>query len=163
MTFYRAAHTTLWLTIQSNESLGVLDSDYIEDYHGADGQLTLHHVATTTDYPVLMAPQPDQTPLIPNDVFRGPVTLATLPDGDYELRGRVRDVTGNYTILSAFASPQGGEDVQAIVLTILPGNGYQLLFSEGATLTTAVVAAEPFNVPVFAPGSAGGDLIRDEI
>ena len=44
-----------------------------------------------------------------------------MPDGDYEIRGRVRDVVGNYTILSAFQNPGGGEGVQALAVTIASG------------------------------------------
>ena len=39
-TIYRGGMTTLWLTLQSNEALGVLDTDYMEDYFGAEGQVS---------------------------------------------------------------------------------------------------------------------------
>lgn len=120
-TIYRGGMTTLWLTLQSNEALGVLDTDYIEDYFGADGQVSLYHIASNTHYPVVMVAQPDQTPGVDNDVFKGSYLFSLLPDGAYEIRGRVRDVVGNYTILSAFQTPGGGEGVQALALTIDAG------------------------------------------
>ncbi len=120
-TIYRAGMTTLWLTLQSNEALGILDSAYIEDYFGNDGQVSLYHNATDTHYSVLMVAQPAQTPGVGNDVFMGSYLFSLLPDGAYEIRGRVRDIVGNYTILSALQTPAGGEGVQALGLSIASG------------------------------------------
>ena len=120
-TVYRAQFSTLWITLQSNEQLGLLDSDYLEDYYGNDGQVTLHHIDSGIDYPVLMLHVSEETPEIPFDVFRGQTSLAILPNGDYEVRGRCRDLAGNYTILSAFESPLGTEAVSAQLFNILQG------------------------------------------
>ena len=133
-TIYRGGMTTLWLTLQSNEALGILDSAYIEDYFGADGQVSLYHIATATHYPVVMVAQADQTPGIDNDVFKGSYLFSLLPNGDYEIRGRVRDVVGNYTILSALQNPSGGEGVQALALTIDAGFASMSLLAMGPLL-----------------------------
>ena len=111
MIVYRSSFGTLWLTLSSNEALGVLDTDYLEDYFGADGQVTVHHVEGLTDYPVAMVGQADQTPETPNDVFMGQLALATIPNGNYEIRARCRDITGNYSILNSVDSPIGGEQI----------------------------------------------------
>ena len=162
MIFYRANHTTLWLTIESNEALGILDSDYVEDYNGADGQMTLHHVGSDTDYPLVMAAVPDQTPSIDHDVFKGPIELVGLPSGDYEVRGRVRDLTGNYTILSAFLSPMGSESVQPIVLTIAEGNGYRLVLPVAAVAGVSI-SATPVDLAAFSATNVGVELIRESV
>ena len=133
-TIYRGGMTTLWLTLQSNEALGILDSAYIEDYFGADGQVSLYHIATDAHYPVVMVAQPDQTPGVDNDVFKGSYLFSLLPNGDYEIRGRVRDVVGNYTILSALQNPSGGEGVQALALTIDAGFASMSLLAMGPLL-----------------------------
>ena len=123
MIVYRGAFATLWLTLQSNEQLGILDTDYLEDYAGADGQVSAHHIEGATDYPVLMIDQPGQTPGTPNDVFTGQIVLATLPDGYYEIRGRCRDIAGNYTILSSVQTPIGNEQVISMAFEIKDGAG----------------------------------------
>lgn len=123
MIIYRGAFATLWITLQSNEQLGILDTDYLEDYAGADAQVTVHHIEGATDYPVLMIDQPGQTPGTPNDVFTGQLVLATLPDGNYEIRGRCRDLAGNYTILNSVATPIGGEQIIVMAFEIKAGSG----------------------------------------
>jgi hypothetical protein len=133
-TIYRGGMTTLWLTLQSNEQLGILDTDYIEDSYGNDGQVSLYHISTDTHYPVVMIAQPAQTPGVDNDVFMGSYLFSLLPDGDYEIRGRVRDVVGNYTIFSEFQNPVGGEGVQALGLTIASGFGTIYVVETGPLL-----------------------------
>ncbi|MEZ0137380.1 MAG: hypothetical protein AB9Q17_02395 [Candidatus Reddybacter sp.] len=133
-TVYRGGKTTLWLTLQSSEELGILDTDYIEDYFGNDGQVSLYHISTTTHYAMTMIAQPGETPSVDNDVFKGSYLFSLLPDGDYEIRGRVRDVVGNHTILSAFQTPAGGEGVQALGLTIADGFGTIWVIDAGPLL-----------------------------
>ena len=116
-TFYRNAFSELWITLSSNEVLGVLDSDYIEDYFGVDGQITVRH-ESGTPYTVLMNAVPEDTPSIPNDVFTGFLDLPSVPDGLYTIQGRVRDVIGNYTILNEVETPFGGENVMTITFII---------------------------------------------
>ena len=46
MIFRRDQYSSLWITLTSDESLGILDSSYIEDDTRLDGYLTLYHVAS---------------------------------------------------------------------------------------------------------------------
>jgi len=155
-TIYRGGMTTLWLTLQSNEQLGILDTDYIEDYYGNDGQVSLYHINTDTHYPVVMVAQPAQTPGVDNDVFTGSYLFSLLPDGDYEIRGRVRDVVGNYTILSAFQTPAGGEGVQALGLTIADGFGTIYVINAGPlTIRTGIDTGACIGPVIAAPLSFG--------
>lgn len=101
-TFFRLNFTELWIKLTSNEALGVLDSNYIEDYNGVDGQLTLRNKDTNTTYSLLMSSVPLETPSVDDDVFIGSYPLSSLPNGDYEILGRVRDIAGNYTILTSY-------------------------------------------------------------
>lgn len=116
-TFYRGQFTELWITLSSNEVLGVLDSDYIEDYFGADGQITLRH-ENDSFYTVLMNEVPEDTPGVAHDVFTGPLDLSTVPDGVYTIQGRVRDVIGNYTILNEVENPFGDERIINLTFTV---------------------------------------------
>ena len=155
-TIYRGGMTTLWLTLQSNEQLGILDTVYIEDYFGNDGQVSLYHISTDTHYPVVMVAQPDQTPGVDNDVFTGSYLFSLLPDGDYQIRGRVRDVVGNYTILSAFQNPAGGEGVQALGLTIADGFGTIYVISAGPlVIRTGIDTGAHIGPVIAAPLSFG--------
>lgn len=108
----------LVLHLASNEALGVLDTGYLEDYYGTDSQLTLYHLATGVAYPVAMV-ETAETPSVPHDQFEGSYPFELLPDGDYEIYGRLRDVAGNYVVLGTVAHPYGGESVIRVVLTIL--------------------------------------------
>ena len=128
---YRGSFSTLWVTLQSNETLGILDNDYLEDYFGNDGQVSLYHIDTDNYYPVVMVEQPLLTPAIPFDVFRGQQALASLPNGSYEIRGRCRDELGHYSIIGAVQTPIGGEDLVTLPLQIVEGIGPAV--SVGAT------------------------------
>lgn len=97
--FYRAAYSTMFVDLGANEELGLLDTDYVEDHAGVDGQITLYHRATDTRYTFPVVAVPGQTPGIPNDYFRAAVTLAGIPDGVFAIEGRVRDLVGNETLL----------------------------------------------------------------
>lgn len=114
--FYRGTYTQLTITITSNEVLGILDTDYVEDYYGVDGQITLYHPASGVRYPILM------TAIIPETQFRGYFSLATAPLGRYEVQGRVRDKVGNYTVIGAFNSDPVWDAVQ-LELEIKDGFG----------------------------------------
>ncbi|MBL4781659.1 MAG: hypothetical protein JKX92_05400 [Porticoccaceae bacterium] len=147
-TIYRGGMTTLWLTLQSNETLGILDSAYIEDYFGNDGQVSLYHIASGTYYPVVMITQPAQTPTIGNDVFIGSYLFSLLPDGVYQIRGRVRDISGNYTILSTLQTPTGGEGVQTLGLTIASGFATIYVINAGPlVIRTGIDTGARFGLP----------------
>ena len=111
------------VTLTSNEELGVLDSGFLEDYYGADGFVTLRHVATMQDFTVKMDPLYDATPEIDHDVFQGFARLKYMPDGLYELRFRCRDVAGNYIISNGFQNPRGDEKLVHMNLRIMPYRG----------------------------------------
>lgn len=116
-TFYRGLFTEMWVTLRSDEVLGVLDSDYLEDYFGTDGQVTLRY-QDGTFYNVLMNEVPEETPGVAHDVFTGPVDLSIIPDGIYTIQGRVRDIIGNYTILDEVENPIGDERVINLTFTV---------------------------------------------
>jgi hypothetical protein len=139
---YRGSFSSLWVTLQSNEQLGILDTDYLEDWAGNDGQVTVHHVEGATDYPVLMVEQPAQTPGTANDVFRGQIDLDAVPDGNYEIRGRCRDIVGNYTILNSVQSPVGGEQVIAMGFEIKAGAGLNYPMPASAVLVRGVYVVQ---------------------
>jgi hypothetical protein len=118
MIFQRRNFTDLWFTITSNEILGILDSSYLEDYFGTDGQLTLFNTITLQRTPIIMNEVLEETPGIAHDVFTGVLDLTTLLNGAYKLEGRVRDIEGNYTILSEVQTPLGFERVMDFDITI---------------------------------------------
>src|ERR1051326_2024791 len=107
--FLRQGYQEIWFRIQSNEVLGILDSDYVEDYYGVDGQLTLYNPSTDSRTAILVNEVPSITPSIPHDVFEGYLDLTTLNDGVYRLEGRVKDVLDHYTVLSEVQSSFGTE------------------------------------------------------
>lgn len=119
--FPRGTFTSMVLTIKSNEELGILDSGYVEDYFGVDGFMTVRRVSDGFRDSIPMVPVPEETPAINNDVFRGTLDLTTMPNGFYELEGRVRDIMGNYTIFGAVQTPIGGENVTTLTLEIIDG------------------------------------------
>ncbi len=168
MIFHRASFTEMHVVLSSDESLGVLDSDYIEDYTGTDGYLSLRHLQTMRRFSIPMAELLVETPEIPHDVFSGFIELSEIPDGEYRLEGRVRDVAGNYVIIGAFQDPRGDERVvdfesqvagESLVVVIEIGpvrllGGYRVyvppprapLLSIPATAT--VVTIPPTKIPV---------------
>ncbi len=132
--FYRGNYNNVVLVIRSNEELAILDSDYIEDYNGVDGQVSLYHVSTGVRYPVPVTGVPSMTPLTPNDYFRGTYPLAGIPNGEYQVQFRVRDIGGNYVISGGFFSPIGTEKVSTLTMTILPGTGMIYVVDVGPLL-----------------------------
>lgn len=157
-TIYRSVFSTLWITLQASEQLGLISGDYLEDYFGNSGQVSLYHVASDTYYPLVMIEAPLETPGIPHDVFVGQTSLAGLPDGNYQVRGRVRDVVGNYSIIGAVQSPFGDERVVAIPLSILPGSGATYSLPTSGLLVAVGVSVGP---GLRMPGSVGGGLKTD--
>jgi hypothetical protein len=119
-TFNRGNFSQLWIKLTSDEPLGVIETDYLEDYYGNDGFITLRHVDTAADFQMAMVPVPEETPTIPNDIFQGVYSpLSDLPDGYYELRFRCRDVVGNYTISNSVETPAGDERIIALALELI--------------------------------------------
>lgn len=114
--------TWLDLIIDSDEELGILDSSFLEDYYGVDGHLTLYHQDTAQEFDIVMVAVPGGGPY-PNDHFEGTRDATTMPLGIYEIRGRCRDTIGNYTILSAFQTPIGGERVIELLFSLVESFG----------------------------------------
>lgn len=104
--FYRNTYSQVAITITSNEVLGKLDTDYIEDYYGVDGQITLYHPDTNTRYPVLI------TAIVAARQFIGYFNLANKPLGRYEIQGKVQDMVGNVTIIGSVNSGQVSSRVE---------------------------------------------------
>ena len=123
--FPRGSFTNMQLRIKSNEELGILDSDYIEDYDGVDGYVTLKRVSDGARVSYPATPLPGETPGINNDVFQITVPLASLNNEVYELEGRVRDIIGNYTVFGSVASPRGDEDLTSLTIEIVDGFSVQ--------------------------------------
>ncbi len=148
MIFNRGDFTEVWFRLESNEALGILDTDYIEDYYGTDGQLTLVNTETLTEYPVLMSPSVDA---VSGDILIGYHSLNSLGNGEYVLKGRVRDVLGNYTILTDYIVPDIPNTLSYSItisssttyssevfngLRIMGGMTFRTLFRTSATFST---------------------------
>lgn len=143
--FPRGVFTNMLLTIKSSEELGVLDSGYVEDYDGVDGYMTLKRLSDSlrVSYPAVAVP--DETPQIPNDVWRISIPLASIDNGFYELEGRVRDIVGNHTIFGAVANPIGDERVTTLTLEVVDGFAVQYTYeTESVSIrpTLEVIGAE---------------------
>lgn len=115
MQIYRSGYQDLILALETGEGLGVLDTGYLQDYFGVAGQLTLFHLASATAFAVPMSSLPAG--------FQGSYPFALLPNGSYEVRGRVRDTEGYYSILSSLVNPVGNEKIIPLSFDILPGYG----------------------------------------
>ncbi len=131
MIFKKADFTEIWFKLESNEELGVLDTGYIEDYYGVNGQLTLENISTNTEYIILMNESVDS---VHKTIFIGYLDLRSLPNGDYILKGRVRDVIGNYTVLSRFHLLNSG-NIVPYSLTVTSSADYGSVTIGGLTLS----------------------------
>lgn len=137
--FPRDNYTNMLLTIKSSEELGILDTEYIQDYDSIDGFFTLKRLSdgVRTSYPAVAVP--DETPSVDNDVWRITVPLATITNGFYELEGRVRDLIGNHTIFGAVASPIGGERVTTLTLEVYAGFAREYIHQTGSVTVRPVL------------------------
>ena len=146
-TFYRGNFSQLWVTLRSDEVLGELSGDYLEDYFGNAGQVSLV-LPDNTRVPLLMSEVVSDTPEIPHDSFTGVVELSGLANGHYAIQGRVRDVIGNYTIIGAVENPFGSERVISLEFDIVPGFGVMVMFG-ALKLTGAISFTVKFTRPIF--------------
>lgn len=96
--FYRDSSNNLGFVFKSDETLGILETDYFEDFYGIDGQLTIRSQATSSELVLTLIPSTN----LPKTEFYGWIPVASLPNGDYTVEGRCKDVVGNYTIITAF-------------------------------------------------------------
>ncbi len=136
--FPRGVFTDMLLTIKSSEELGILDSAYVEDYDGADGYMTLKRLSDDFRASYAAIAVPDETPAIPNDVWRITVPLASIDNGFYELEGRVRDIVGNYTIFGSVANPIGGERITTLTLEVVDGFAVQYTYQTESVSVRAI-------------------------
>lgn len=152
MIFNRLQFSDLWITLDSNEILGQLDTHHVEDYYGVDGQLILVNSDTNVEYPILMNTANGDTSLV------GSIDLSTIPNGDYVVKGRVRDLVGNYTVLSDYVLPNTGNVVN-YTISIIQSPTYGSVTFNGMTLMGGV------NVPVMlhnAPQSVSLKVFSNE-
>lgn len=142
-TFYRRTFEEFWLTLKSNEVLGLLDGNYLEDYFGVDGQVSLLHVNSGIRFPVQMLEVFSDTPNVAHDSFKGFRNLSDLPDGEYEVQARVKDTLGNYTIIGAVAAPFGNERIINLPFSIVDGVPVVPIISMGS-----LALQEGFTIPL---------------
>lgn len=121
MIFRRYQYSSIVITLTSDEPLGILDSEFIEDASGLDGYLTLLHLTSNQHWQMPMTALPLETPGTASDVFTGSLVLSSLPDGAYQVLGRVRDLAGNHTTLTAGSNP--GDRVIPLEFSIASGDG----------------------------------------
>ena len=133
MKFYRGTFTTLHVVIRANEPLALLETGFVEDFYGVDDQLTLYHLETRGRFELLVSPV--------GDGFEGFLPLATLPDGEYEVQGRVRDAIGNATIFNASEVP-GPAQVVPLRVSVLPGYRGTPRVSRGPLLVAGGVSLD---------------------
>lgn len=116
--FRRGLYSEISFTFTSLEPLGLLETAYLEDSSGVDGQVTLD------------GPGGLRLPLLitgldgGNANFRAFLPLAGLPDGAYMISGRAQDVAGNRATFS-------------LPFTLAPGFG-SVLILPGARLSGVV-------------------------
>jgi hypothetical protein len=119
-TFVRGFFTELWITLRSDETLGILDSDYLEDYFGVDGQISLLHESNVR-YTIVMNEVAEETTNVPHDVFTGFLELDSIPNGHYIVQARVRDIANSYTILGEVENPLGTERIINLEFDVADG------------------------------------------
>jgi len=119
--FYRQYYHELWITLRADEVLGSIVSNYLEDYNGTFGQISLKHMASGARFFVPMNEVAVATPQVPHDVFKGVLPLLELPDGQFQVETRLRDVLGNYTVLGNVSAPFGTERVIDLRIEVRSG------------------------------------------
>jgi hypothetical protein len=105
--FLRGSFQELWLTLTSDEPLGLLDTGFLEDWSGQDGQVSFLHTLTEKRFPVPMTAVPAASQVN----FQGRIGLSALPNGLYAIQGRVRDLAGNVTVLSDYHAHAGPDRI----------------------------------------------------
>ena len=140
-TFVRGFFTELWITLRSDETLGILDSDYLEDYFGVDGQISLLHDSNVR-YTVVMNEVEEETTDIPHDVFTGFLELDSIPNGHYVVQARVRDIANSYTILGAVDSPLGTERIINLEFDVIDGYPSNITVEVGALSIMGTLSME---------------------
>ena len=123
MRFYRGAFTTLHVLIRVSEPLALLETGFVEDFYGVDDQLTLYHLESRRRFELLMTNTPEGN-------LEGYYSLDALPNGVFEVQGRMKDALGNATIFNAVETPGPGA-VLPLRVSVLPGTPQTPRVSEG--------------------------------
>lgn len=121
ITFYRGRYSDLVIGIRSSEELGIIDTGYIEDYYGSDGFVSAFHLLSGVRYTIPVSEVPGETPAVPHDFFRGTIGLSNIPDGEYELQYRLKDIDGNWIMSGRVQTPNGLEKVVTLRFYIQSG------------------------------------------
>jgi len=137
--FARGNFTSAQISIKASEELGLLDTDYVEDYDGVDGYMTLRRLSDDLRVSFPAVAVPAETPDVDNDVWRITVPLASVNNEPYELEGRVRDIIGNYTIFGSVATPIGGEDIESLSIQFIEGFALQYTQLVGSVSVRAIL------------------------
>jgi len=144
-TFFRGTFQELWLTLSSDEPLGILDTSYLEDWSGQDGRVSLLHLPTGQRFPVPMAPAPSDSRVN----FKGWISLSGMPNGAYGIQGRVRDLLGNTTVLGDYHAPDSSERVLRLDFDLADASVVTPVVRLGPALLQGgmrLPASLPFNV-----------------
>lgn len=113
--FFRSRYTVMSLTLVLDEAIAL-----VEDYDGVADQVSLLHEGGQR-YPMLMTRSSAFNDLSRQEVWRSWHDLNMLPDGDYQIQGRLTDAQANQTIVGAIASPTGLERLQQLSFQVLSG------------------------------------------
>ncbi len=81
------------ITLQSNESLSLFETDYIEDNNGVDGQVSITN-STGIVTPLLVGKVVDGATV---NAFRGRLNLSAIANGIYIISGKAKDLLDNLT------------------------------------------------------------------
>lgn len=161
-TVYKRDYLDLYLT--SDEELGILDTSYIEDYYGTDGQLTLYCEGTGGEFEIVMA-ESEGGGEAEHDYFTGTVSMWSMPASTYQVRGQVRDVQGNYTVLNSYYQ-MTGQNIQELKFKILAMLAAIRTTSIEAVAFVASLEAELFRHevdPVVSKSSLESDMFDTEL
>jgi hypothetical protein len=157
MLFYRGTFTHLLIRLESSVAIGVLDVTYVQDYFGANGQLTIQHLDSGQRFVVPMVVAGD-------DKLQGTILFADIPNGDYQIQGRIRNTSDEYFILTVVQTPLGGEEIIESEFEVSGLFGYttQEIRIDPATLTGGyriAMAARVDQHSVTIPDDKTGPLI----
>lgn len=134
MIFDRGQLTEIWLRLESGEALGVLQSGYIQDAYGTDGQVTLEHVSSGTRWAVMVVE--DAADLGTHTVFQGHLPLSSIPDGSFRLHAKCRDPIGNYTAIGTVVDTSNISRFLVLGFTVVSEH-------DAETLATSLIVTLP--------------------
>lgn len=123
MRFYRGNFTQIAIALQTNEMLGIFETDYIEDVSGNDGQLSIVSVATGINTPLVVGLESNESS---GSLIRGRINLSSISNGFYLLQGRVKDTIGNLSPISQELEIRDGYETVPVInkLNKIPKTNY---------------------------------------